>query len=135
MRVTKGVVYSFTDKVLARSIAAIPLDGDRLMIIYDDAHCVKVVSYDKGRYTQPDEIDDQEDYLKKHAEFVERFMTVGINKVWKQSAQHPFPGGPKFTDEEINGFLTFLLEGGADKRCSNVYRIITQLLEERGKKR
>ena len=33
----------------------------------------------------------------------------------------------RFTPEEIEDFLTFLLEGGADKRCSNVYLIITQL--------
>lgn len=33
----------------------------------------------------------------------------------------------RFTPEEIEGFLTFLLEGGADKRCSNIYLIITQL--------
>lgn len=128
-------MYSFTDKDIGRSIAAIPIDGGNLMIIYDDTHCFKVVKYDKARFVDPDEIDDQEDYLKRHAAFIDRFMTVGINKVWKQSAQHPFPGGPKFTDEEINGFLTFLKESGADPRVSNVYRIITQLLEERGKKR
>lgn len=32
----------------------------------------------------------------------------------------------RFTPAEIDGFLTFILEGGADKRCSNVYRIIEQ---------
>jgi hypothetical protein len=32
----------------------------------------------------------------------------------------------RFKDEEIEGFLRFLLEGGADKQCSNVYRIIEQ---------
>ena len=36
----------------------------------------------------------------------------------------------RFTPEEIEGFLTFLLEGGADKRCSNVYLIITQLRDD-----
>ncbi len=33
----------------------------------------------------------------------------------------------QFTPEEIEGFLTFLLESGANKRCSNVYQTITQL--------
>lgn len=36
----------------------------------------------------------------------------------------------RFTPEEIEGFLTFLLEGGADKRYSDVYLIITQLRED-----
>lgn len=36
----------------------------------------------------------------------------------------------RFTPEEIEGFLTFLTEGGADKRCSNVYLIITQLRDD-----
>ncbi len=36
----------------------------------------------------------------------------------------------RFTPEEINNFLTFLLEGGADKSCSNVYLIITQLRDD-----
>lgn len=36
----------------------------------------------------------------------------------------------RFTPEEIDGFLTFLLEGGADKSCSNVYLIITQLRDD-----
>jgi len=36
----------------------------------------------------------------------------------------------KFTPEEIEGFLTFLLEGGADKQCSNVYLIIAQLRDD-----
>lgn len=38
--------------------------------------------------------------------------------------------GPRFTPDEIEGFLRFILEGGADKRCSNVYRIITQLRDD-----
>lgn len=36
------------------------------------------------------------------------------------------PAYLRFSDKEIDGFLRFLLEGGADKRCSNVYRIIEQ---------
>ena len=36
----------------------------------------------------------------------------------------------RFTPEEIEGFLTFLLEGGADKSCSNVYLISTQLRDD-----
>jgi hypothetical protein len=36
-----------------------------------------------------------------------------------------------FNDEEITGFLRFLLEGGADAECSNTFLMIDQLKRER----
>lgn len=53
--------------------------------------------------------------------------------------KHSFPGGRKFTNEEIDNFLTFLVEGAMlkgiavdqFKETSNIYRIITQLKDER----
>ncbi len=36
-----------------------------------------------------------------------------------------------FTDEEIVGFLNFLLESGKDQECSNTFRMIDQLKRER----
>lgn len=89
-----GMVYAFTDTKVDRTIAAIPIVGNKLLIIYDDCKTLRVVHYNKKRYTSPEEVDDHVAYLKEHAEWINKFVGIGIDAEWEKKCSSKSSSGP-----------------------------------------